>query len=85
VTPAPSEKRKIARTPFCSQVLFWESAAEICLARYFYGAALAAGRIAAPVGEGSAITSQVVGRRILYAICKRPHTSARLTSRIANH
>jgi hypothetical protein len=56
VTLHPVLNRKMARPPFCSQVLFGE-AAGIYLARYLHGAAQrpAASR---PVDEGSAIRSQ---------------------------
>src|SRR6266851_8563009 len=31
VTPAPSTNRKMARTPFCSQVLFWKGGSGVYL------------------------------------------------------
>jgi len=65
LSPAPSDNRKMARTPFCSQVLFgnfWRASGSY-LARYFTGEA--AGRIAAS-GEGSAITAQ---RALAHFLC----------------
>jgi hypothetical protein len=35
LSPAPSEKRKMARTPFCSQVLFFLSPASCVIPSFF--------------------------------------------------